>query len=271
MKAVALLVLLNLVTLEGYSQFWVGPTVGGQLTTHKYTEPKRTDTFDIASDFNWHAGVVMEYQTGGVFAVHTEITYMQFKTKTTSSAPAPMGDPGMYSNATHRFLTVPMLARAQFGRGAVKFFVNAGPRLSYWLGSNGTVYTSEFEANAVEPIDYKVAFGDFGEFANSTDDFQVIEKPNRLQYSLDFGTGVLIDITDEQRILVDVRYSFGHSIMAFNSGNAFNNIPQGQLSDGGYTEDMEYKNSMIMFSVGYLFGYSPSNQRKGSSTIRRKK
>jgi hypothetical protein len=267
MRGILLAVLLNLVAFQAFSQFWFGPKIGGQLTTHKYQEPLRLDTFNVESDFNFHTGIVFEYQTPGMFAVHTELTYMQVKTKSTSPF-----DSAMSASATHHFLTVPMLARAVFGRGPLKFFVNGGPRLSYWMSGKGDVYTSDFEENASPPMNYKVGFGEASDFEGSSDNYQVMSKPNRIQYSLDFGGGVIFDISEEQRILLDIRYSFGHSIMGFNSGNSFNNINNGRLSEGGYTEDMEYQNSMFMFSVAYLMGYSPTKQRRGqsTSTIKRK-
>jgi len=259
------LVILGLLTMSKlYGQFWVGPKFGGQLATHNYQSKTRLDSFDIKSDFNFHAGIAIDYQTEGRFGVHTEITYLRMGTQVVNKDMTAAGAllDIVDSRATHHFLTAPMLARVVFGTGQLKFFVNAGPRLSYWLGSSGNIEADELIEAGEMDIDYKVVYGSFNEFIGESN-IQIIESPNRLQYALDIGGGIMFDISEEQRIMLDLRYSFGHSNMAFNEGNSLADLAE-------YQEDMEYRSNMFMFSVAYLIGYSPSMQKKGKSSIKRK-
>jgi len=72
---------------------------------------------------------------------------------------------------------------------------------------------------------------------------------------------MLFGINQTQRIMLDLRYSFGHSNMAFNRGSDL-----GQLF--AYDENLEYTHQMMMVSVAYLFGYDIQAKKKGKSTSR---
>ncbi|MEP2026458.1 hypothetical protein, partial [Reichenbachiella sp.] len=146
-----------------------------------------------------------------------------------------------------------------------KVFVEAGPRLSWWLGGKGSIVSDETEENASvlgQAVDYDVLFLNEEMDEINTGDYNdklIVTKPNRLQYALDFGVGWLFDITPSQRVIVDAKFSWAHSNMAFNEGVAFSNINE-------YKEDMEYRSHMLMISVAYMFGYNPALTTKGKST-----
>lgn len=254
-------------------QFWVGTAVGGQLTRHVYKDVERHNFFSSTNDLNFHAGLVFEYQTDGVFGVHVEVDYLQMRTDVESRSYAktdfdkldPL--PEVKTSIRNSFITLPLLAKASFGQGPLKFFLLGGPRLSYWLGGRGSFSgeaLDEFESDEVTSQNFKVAFGELSDFTGSSERLQVVERANRLQYSIDLGLGTMFDITDEQRVMVQFRYSFGHSNMAFNEGSGFSGVT---VDD--YVEDQEYKNPQMVLSLAYVIGYNPELQRKGKSSSKK--
>lgn len=263
MKKLLLLVLL-LVSFSSQAQFWFGPKIGGQIIVPQYQAESRRDSFKISNKVNWHAGIGMDYSTEGHFEVHTELMYMRVNNRT--QAKDIFQDQTLDSKTVNHFLTAPLMARVVFMKNSrFKVFVEAGPRLSWWLGGKGTIISDETEENASEPgtpVKFNVQFvkeeleeinvGDYN-------DKLIVTKPNRLQYALDFGVGWLFDITPSQRAIVDAKISWAHSNMAFNDGVAFSNI-------NNYQEDLEYRSHMFVVSVAYMFGYNPALTTKGKST-----
>lgn len=265
MKRLVLVGLL-FISFSGYSQFWFGPKIGGQIILPKYQVAAHTDSFRVSSKVNWHAGIAMDYSTEGAFEVHTELVYLRMNNRVQPKELFP--DQSLDNKTVNHFLTAPLMARVVFMKNSrFKVFVEAGPRLSYWLGGRGTIVSDETEENASvpgEPVDYDILFINEELDEINTGDFTdklIVTKPNRLQYALDFGVGWLFDITPTQRVIIDTKISWAHSNMAFTDGTKFSNINE-------YREDTEYRSHMFMVSVAYMFGYNPALTAKGKSSSR---
>lgn len=255
---------LLLVSFSSQAQFWFGPKIGTQIIIPQYQADAHADSFKVSNKVNWHAGIAMDYSTEGHFEVHTEIVYARLNNRTKAKSLFP--DQGLDSKTVNHFLTAPLMARVVFMQNSrFKVFVEAGPRLSWWLGGKGSIVSDETEENASvlgEAVDFDILFlKEDMEDVNPSDynNKLIVTKPNRLQYALDFGVGWLFDISPTQRAIVDAKFSWAHSNMAFNEGVAFSNIQE-------YHEDMEYRSHMLMISVAYMFGYNPALNVKGKST-----
>lgn len=259
-----LLVGFLVITYSSQAQFWFGPKFGTQIIIPRYQVAAHADSFNVTSKVNWHAGIAMDYSTEGAFEVHTEIVYVKVNNRVTPKDIFP--DQSLNNKTINHFITAPMMARVVFMKNSrFKVFVEAGPRLSWWLGGKGTIYSDETEESASvpgTPVNYEYLFLkedlediNVGDYENKL----IVTKPNRLQYALDFGVGWLFDITPTQRVIVDSKISFAHSNMAFNDGTQFSDINE-------YREDTQYRSHMFMVSVAYMFGYNPALTVKGKST-----
>ena len=253
-----------LVSISSQAQFWFGPKFGTQIIVPQYQAKAHADSFRVSSQVNWHAGVAMDYTAEGRFEVHTELTYVRTNNRVRAKDLYP--DITTDSKSTYHFLSSPLMARVVFLKNSrFKVFVEAGPRLSWWLGGKGSFISDETEQNASvlgERVNWNVLFlkEELEEVvAGDYEDKLIVTKPNRLQYALDVGVGWLFDITPTQRAIVDAKFSWAHSNMAFNDGTTFSNIPI-------YQEDMEFRSHMVMISVAYMFGYNPALTAKGKST-----
>ncbi|UXP31857.1 PorT family protein [Reichenbachiella agarivorans] len=257
---------------SGYAQFWFGPKVGGQLLTPRYQEEARKDSFNTTSKVNWHAGIALDYSTKNNFEVHTELTYVRVNNRSrstsayeTSLSAGGLGGQYVDSKTTNHFISAPLMARLVFFKDSkIMLMAQVGPRLSYWLGGTGNLRTDELQENDRDEIKYDVKFMDLTQEelveANEPNKF-IVSKPNRLQYALDFGFGTIFEFSPTSRLILDAKYSFGHSNMAFNEGN--------KLDGGGlYKEDLEYRTNMLVVSVAYMYGYDVMLRRKGKSTMK---
>jgi len=254
MRVLIVLSIIFLMSAESQAQFWFGPKAGIQMNNHAYQDKTYRKQYDINPDLNWHAGFALQYTTDRSFAVHTELIYQQIRN---SVGNTPEGLE-LESKSTYSFLSVPMLGRATlFSAGPVSFFAVAGPRLSFWLNGSGNYYTKEGDDNfGVGGGSYNVSFSESVDGVG--DGILTVRKSNRLQFALDFGVGTLLDLASGQRVAVELRYSKGHSNMALDS------FP---LQEGvSYEENLQYANNQILVSAALLFGYNPTDRRKGSST-----
>lgn len=236
------------------AQFWFGPKIGGQFTKHSYQAKDYSKQYDVDKDLNWHAGFALQYTTEQRFAVHTELIYQKVRNRVRNKVDTAVLD----HRTDYTFLTTSMHGRFAFMEGVVSLYGLFGPRLSYWVNGSGSYVSQEASDNfGVPGGSYTVEFSDnLGGAGNQT---LVVPRPNRLQYGLDVGIGTLIDLASGQRLAVEVKYGIGHSNMGFNDDL--------ELVEGiTYKPNIQFANDMVVFSVSYLFGYNPTDRRKGSST-----
>lgn len=262
------------ISVGANAQFWIGPKAGIHIPRNMYKNDSTRIESDISNDLGWHAGISIDYVTEGRFGVHTEI---QYENVSSNISHINVND-SITSTSKYHFISAPMLVRMMFGYGQLKFYLQGGPKIKYWIGGSGTFspndditvagrkYKVGFKNGADRSTDIGEEDAGNGKIWQTGHEF-IVEKPNRIQYALDFGAGVFFDIADEQRINLDIRYSFGHSNMGFNVDRVTDVPGHGII---GYQEDLEYSHNMLMVSVAYLIGYSPVMQKKGKSTIKRK-
>ena len=232
-----------------FAQYWFGPKVGFHRTDHIYQQESYRDTFDIAPNYNFQVGAVLTYDASDRFSVHTEINFERYGRKLESVDTIDFA----FSRMNYGFLTVPFLMRFNFGKAPYLFYINGGTKLSYWLYGNGRLENAFLEEAENPVLDYTLAF-------SSNDDFTslYLERANRLQYSLLFGGGVYFDLMNQARIMLDIRYSFGHSNMGFNGSVDWDFET--------YSENFEYRHNTLSISVGYMFEYNAQLRRQGRST-----
>ncbi len=251
-RVVSFLTLFFLVQGSLQAQYWFGPKVGFQRTDHIYqAENYKTDSFYVDPDYNFQFGFVLTYAASERYAVHTEINFERYSKELRNRENIIFAE----SQTNSGFLTIPLVMRLNFGRAPYMFYLNGGTKLSYWLYSNG-VMENDFLLEAENPVkEYTVKLG-----GDPTTDPNrlLLERPNRLQYSLLAGGGVYFDLRNSARVMLDIRYAFGHSNMGFNGSPNFD--------FESYVEDFEYRHNTLSISVGYMFEFNAYLQRQGKST-----
>ncbi|MEO9484480.1 MAG: outer membrane beta-barrel protein [Ekhidna sp.] len=269
MKSILTFVALTVLINFSFGQYWFGPKVGVSYIDHVYQDKTyERDSFNVDSDVNMQFGFALSYSATDRYSVYGEILYERIgktlRDKGTNGE-------SVYSNMTNHFISVPVMLRITLGKVPFHYFVNGGPRLSYWVGGKGTHDLAAFEEFLIDDdgnpivVDYKLRFNSDNA---SPDDFSTayVSQPNRLQFGLALGGGVYFDLASGGRLMIDFRYTWVHSNMATNTGNDINLIRGSSGDLDFYRENLEYYNNIATVGVAYLFGYNSDLKRKGKST-----
>lgn len=250
-----------------FGQYWFGPKVGGSYINHVYSDKTyENDTFAISNNFNVQAGLALSYTATDRYAVYGELLYERIGKKLRD---IPTAGSFVTSQTTNHFITVPIMLRITLGTLPFHYYVNGGPRINYWVAGNGVLEAgfdefTEFVSEDGEAviIDYNITFN---ENKVSADDRSnaLVSDPNRVQFGLTAGGGMLLDLATGGRLMLDLRLSWIHSNMASNRDGDVN------LVYDSYRENLAYYHQITSVSVGYLFGYNSQLRRKGKSTNKR--
>ena len=162
MKKSILLVSLFLACISVQAQYWFGPKIGFNYIDHVYQESSyERDSFDVDKNWNFQAGVAVAYTATSRYSVYGEITYERIGKKVTDKL---TGGQIVKTEMTNHFISIPVMLRVTLGKVPFHYYVNGGPRLSYWLGGNGTQNLDEFEEFLVDEngdpltVNYRITF-----------------------------------------------------------------------------------------------------------------
>ena len=250
-----------------YSQYWFGPKIGLNYIDHVYQESTyEKDSFNVPENFNFQAGVAISYTATGLYSVYGELLYERYGKKVTDRQ---TDGEIVKTEMTNHFISAPVMLRVTLGRIPFHYYVNGGPRLSYWLGGSGKQDLAEFEEFLTDEdgnpliVDYNVTFNSSNALAGDRST-AFVSKPNRLQFGLTAGGGIILDVKGENRLQIDFRYTWVHSNMGTNNGTEDINF-----ENETYRENFEYYHNIATVGVAYLFGYNSDLKRKGKSTSKK--
>jgi hypothetical protein len=150
-----------------------------------------------------------------------------------------------------------VLFRITFFRRKYQYYFVAGPNISYWLGGKGKFANTQYIMNGGEEFSYQIGFDE----RDANEGKLYIQSPNRLQFGLDIGTGVMWPISRSQKIMVELKYGYGHTNMGQANSSA--------LGSRHYSDNMEASSHVISLSGAYLFDFNLRGWRKGKSTIKK--
>lgn len=256
------------------AQYWIGPKVGYHYTIHDYQDEEYESQYKIHNNHNYELGVAVTYSVTDRYAVHGELFFERMGNRVVNKE----NDFTVDSRSNFNYLSFPILLRVSMGHSPVHWYLNGGPKVSFWMSGKGRIATSqfeEFEGNRLDDggfFNYKIAFdGSKADGLNNA--VYLVNEANRIQYSLTVGGGFYLDLANGARLMFDARYNWGHSNMGFNlepdetSSKILSSGSRTNVPAEGYVENYEYSHSTMSFSVAYMFEYNTQLKRKGSSTI----
>ncbi|MEQ9467846.1 MAG: outer membrane beta-barrel protein [Ekhidna sp.] len=271
MKFIFSTILTLLFAFSSHGQYWFGPKVGISYIDHVYQDRTyEKDSFDVKQDLNFQAGIAFNYTASDMYSVYAELLYEKVdKTVKDKSS----GGELVNASMTNHFLSAPVMLRVTLGKVPFHYYVNAGPRLSYWLGGKGSLFLDEFNENPPImdddgnplPVEYKTTFNS-DKALDGDRGTALVSKPNRLQFGLTAGGGMYFDLANGTRLQVDLRYTWVHSNMGTNNG-----VQDINFAGENYRENFEYYHNIATIGIAYLFNYDANLKRKGSSTSKESK
>lgn len=266
--------LLSMIGFSSTAQYWFGPKFGMSYIDHVYQESTyESDSFNVPHNVNFQAGAVFEYTATGIYSVYAELMYERIgrTVKNLGINGEPDGQ-NEFSKMTNHFITIPVMLRVTLGSTPFHYYANGGPRISYWVAGNGSHDLQFFEefgptdedGNPI-PIDYKITFRS-SKSAPGDLNTGFVSEPNRIQFGLALGGGMIFDMAGGGRLQLDFRMNWVHSNMAKNTSRDTNLVHGVNTDADYYRENFEYYHNIGSVSVAYMFGYNSQLKRKGKST-----
>lgn len=256
MKQIVLsLFLLISVTVEA-QQLRVGPTVGAQLSRPHYDNTDFYNGFTPKRSLGFKAGGVVDVKASDYFALHTELVYSRVSKHIDGL------DGYTVNREQYNYLSMPLLLRGSLPLGELEVYVNAGPSVSYWLGGHTFLRHTELIEREIFELDHRIGF--HGETSEEYGGGMIyVSQPNRIQLSLDMGTGMMIPMGGRY-LMVDLRYSWGHTNMA---------KPDTEYIDLFlYDDNLSFANHSFSVSLAYQIELDLVKlTRKGKTTVTKKK
>jgi hypothetical protein len=168
------------------------------------------------------------------------------------------------NNATYQYIDLSMALRKSFDvrikkNLSTRCFVNVGPDINYWLNGQGKVKTDVLGSK------YDVVFNREPD-GNFHHDY--MNNVNRWFFGMDFGVGTDANITKTQRLLFELRFTYGHTNIGKKLGSSSVDIL-------GFQDNTKANFKTLSFTTCYFFDFDLHKSKFGKSTkdreIRRKR
>lgn len=238
-----------------------GIKAGPQLSWVTVDDPKYKAVANVHPMAGFHAGVVLAFKVKDRYFLNSEYIYSQKGKNVTGKI-----DPILNDKVVYRHIDIPILFSMYF-KGHLakarqfKWYINAGPNTSYWLGGKGVINAGDLIENGVPELKYKIAFGTRPDHNNP--DILYIKDAKRLQFGMNVGAGILLEPGNKQKVMIDFRYEIGHTRIGNPESSQF-------LIPSDYQDSLKGRNKGIRLSLVYLFEFSSDRKEmnKGKSTIK---
>lgn len=240
------------------AQILVGPIAGPNFSWTSFDDKDLKDVYDVSPIIGFHAGMALSFRVQKRFFLHSSFIY-----STKGKIYKAENDPLFKNEVRYKYLELPLLYTVEFkgnfgGGKEYKWYVGAGPNVSYWLGGRGKFSSSDLSEVGIGELDYKVTF--YKNPEDIGDDEMGVEDPNRFQLGLTVATGFVFEPMGNQKFMLLFRYELGHSFLSRTSDGVFKPTL--------YTDEMRIRNQGFRISLAYLIDLKTEQRKKGKSTIK---
>lgn len=260
-KCIAVLLVFISIQMTSAQIMRVGVKAGPQLSWVAGDDPKYKSVATVRPIAGFHAGLVLAFKVKDRYFLNTEYIYSQ-KGKNVEGKV----DPNLNDRVVYHHIDMPVLFSMHFkgnlGKSRqFKWYLNAGPTTSYWLGGKGVIESGDLIENGLSELKYKIAFGTRPDHNNP--DILYIRDAKRFQFSMSIGGGLLLEPADKQKVMIDFRYDIGHTRIGTPESSQF-------MVPADYHDSLKGRNKGIRLSLVYLFEFSSDSKdrNKGKSTIK---
>lgn len=158
--------------------------------------------------------------------------------------------------ATYNYTDAALLLRRSFKVNLGKnipseLIVNIGPHINYWLGGKGRIGSADNDGSP-----YKVVFNqeaDLGQF-----DKMYLNDINRWLFGIDLGVGLMAPITKTQNVLVELRFTSGHTFYGARNSASYSWV--------SFEDNLRANEKVVSITGAYTFGFNLQEAKKGKST-----
>jgi len=222
---------------HSYSQTYLGVKAGINATKISYSSERYRKFYDTNFKIGYTVGGVFLMENKDKYGLNVEVLY-SMKGKSVNSH----ANDYETNRANYHFIDAPIMFRVKFSPSKIKWYLQLGPEMSYWLGGKGEFTVYEADRDFVTLYPYTI---NFGEPQSSSEYLNTKGYSNRLQLGLAIGGGVIWPLDRGNFIALDFRYTFGHTYMGAYEGASIPNI--------GLVDNMEHTNNVASISMVYYF------------------
>lgn len=260
LKTLRLFSLLFLLWLgsEASAQILVGPVAGGNLNWIRFDNNDNKELYSVKPVIGFHVGGSIAFRVRKRFFLQTSILYSQKGRELVGKE-----DPLFRDIVKYNYIDIPMLYTAEFKaklgkEKEFKWYLGAGPTISYWLGGKGVMKNSDLNENLINELDYKITFNKSS--ANVKENEMNVADANRLQLGLNISTGIIFEPLGMNKFMLTTRYFLGHSFLSADSKGVFGSKAM------FYQDDLRVQNQEFSVSLHYFIDLKTDERNKGKST-----
>ncbi|MBT1703271.1 porin family protein [Chryseosolibacter indicus] len=255
--------------MSARAQLLLGPVAGGQYSWTSFSDKYYKDLYNVEGVWGFHAGGQVSFRVHKQFFLHTSLLYSKKGKVLKGDADfSRLGAQYRLTKltATYNYLELPIIYTVEFrkqtkGGKVYKWYLGAGPNVSYWLNGKGTILNQETaEPSDGGTLNYKVVFGKNPDYVGPGE--MVVEDPNRFQLGLNIMAGLVFEPMPKQQFMLSIRYEIGHSNLSPES--------EGTFLSTMYKDNMQIRNQGARVSLAYLIDTNIKDRKKGKSTIKKR-
>lgn len=229
----------------------LGIKAGTTFSIARLGDPDDKAEFSNSWKTGYFGAAVINFQLPNNYSLQNEFGFAQRGRKVEFNENTWLND------ASYQFLEGSMLLRRSFRLKWSKnvegtWYVNVGPRISYWMGGKGTVTSGG-------SYDYTLVFAEIPESTDEPDfDKMYMQDANRWLFGIDFGIGLEAPTRAMQRFMFEFRFTSGHTYLGAKDG-AFNRTL-------GFTDNLRANEKIISLSIEYALTRRVNQNKQGKST-----
>ena len=199
-----ILLLTSFFHFEAYAQTYFGFKAGVNASKAYFDNEVYEKYYSTKVKPGFTAGAIFLIENKKKYGLYAEFLYSQ-KGKIVEST----ANDYETNTATYQYLDFPVLFRLKFDQAKIGWYLQLGPQVSYWLSGKGSFEVYQEDRDITVNYDYTINFDEpkrSSEYMNVTD-------ANRTQIGLAVGGGVIWDMKSANYLLLDMRFTFGHTYM----------------------------------------------------------
>ena len=257
---------------ESLAQVLIGPVVSGNVGYPVFKDKELRDKLDIKPGFGYNLGASLSFRVQKRFFLQTSLLYSR-KVKVLEEKQVDSFYDADFSNTLKlNYIEMPILYTAEFkgklskkGNKEFKWYLGVGPTISYWLGGKGELTDGDLLEINVNSVPYKVTFDKNQEDVKRGE--MNVTNPNRIQLALNVSTGLILEPVGFNKIMIALRYEFGHSYLSPDGDGYFGGFD----GDLYYQDDLQIRMHTLNLSLQYLLILKQINETKARAPSRPKR
>jgi hypothetical protein len=267
-----LVIVLALLCIESFAQILIGPIVSGHAGWITFKDKELKDVYKTKPFFGYSAGASVSFRVRKKFFLQTSILYTRKGKTLTEKRSHPGYDADFSNEVKFNYLEMPILYTFEFkgklgkkSNKEFKWYLGAGPTISYWLGGKGVLKDGDLLEAGVGSLSYKITFDKDAEDVKKGE--MNVSDGNRIQLGVNISAGLILEPVGFNKIMVAVRYEFGHSFLSRTSDGYFG----GYEGDLYYADELQVRMQTINFALHYYIDLKTDQRKKGKSTSKYKR